>query len=189
MTEQPDSDRSRMILTKKTCVVNLGLSLSCRAGVATMNRPSPTIQKTHVKDQEYTMEKRQTAYIGESMVRVKDFLVSQSIETHVWPDQVFVLSKWTDQIHRAQGGNFKISEQSEIGGKHFPALDAWNVAGAHYRLLVEESDILLAASLPHHPGMGYLSIIYPYPASALLPQTVRDSPHQRGRFMSWSMPD
>ena len=92
MTEQPDSERSRMILTKKTSVVILELSLSYGAGVATVNRPSPGIQKTCLKDQNYTIRKRQTAYIGESMARVKDFLVSQSEEPHMRPDQAFTLS-------------------------------------------------------------------------------------------------
>lgn len=35
------------------------------------------------------------------MVRVKDFLVSQSAATHMRPDKQFTLSKWLDKIEGA----------------------------------------------------------------------------------------
>ena len=97
---------------KTLVIVITGLLLTSCAGVTTVSRPTQTFQTEHVKKQNYEVGRRQTAYVGESMVSVKDFLVSQSNVTHMRPDKQFALSKWLDEIHGAPGTDFKIAGQT-----------------------------------------------------------------------------
>lgn len=107
---------------------------SC-AGTTTVSRPQG-FHTEHVKQQNYEVGHRKTAYVGESMVRVKDFL--QLTATHMRPDKAFTLSKWLDNIPGGPGDAFKIAGHTEIEGRQFTVLDARTTMGSHYGLLVGE---------------------------------------------------
>lgn len=121
----------------------IGLTTLCIAGCAgttTVTRPSPppSFQPERVKTQNYELGQRKSAYVGESMVRVKDFLVSQSTATHLYPDKPFTLSKWLDEIPGSPNMPHKIVGQTEIEGKRFTVLEASTTMGSRYGLLVGE---------------------------------------------------
>lgn len=126
---------------KKTySLVFTALCLTSCAGTTTVSRPQPiqSFQPEHVKEQNYEVGRRQTAYVGESMVRVKDFLVRQPTATHMRPDKPFTLSKWLDEIPGSPSMDFRIAGQTEIEGKRFTVLEASTTMGSRYGLLVGE---------------------------------------------------
>jgi hypothetical protein len=75
------------------------------------------------------------------MVRVKDFLVTQSASPYLRPDKPFTLSKWLDIINGTPEIALRIAGQTEIEGRRLTVLDG-SAAGTGYSLLVGEDGYL-----------------------------------------------
>jgi len=157
-------------------------------GCASIERPEATRSSEHVVERNYTLGKEQTAYVGDAILRVKDYWILRTGNPAVTPTTTVTINPtgWGGPVTYSPGLLFPVEGQVTLGGEQFTVV-RFSEFGDHGRLIINSSGRLDGRFLNMYNRPVPMLRHEVDPPGATFEQTVQQEVEQDRTFLNFEL--